>query len=209
MSRLFSNPSAVVWALVDALAEDPFYAAITVDYAADVIRRREILARYFDYSLTEGFQFGRRVLLREPAAAAIWLLPVSPEQQATQDAAKAHYLATRLGPLGNANYHHILQFMQPRAAALIGESAWYLSIAGVNPAAQGQGAGARLLAPTLAEADAAGVGCYLETFSSRSRRFYERLGFGCCATHLEPVTGAEYAIMFRALNQPGGATGRV
>ncbi len=197
MSRLFSNPSAVVWALVDALAEDPFYQAITVDFSGDETNRREILARYFDYSLGEGLQFGRRVLLREPAAAAIWLLPVAPEQQAALDAAKAHYLGTRLGTRGNANYHRILQFMLPRAAALVGESAWYLSIAGVAPAAQGQGAGARLLAPTLAEADGAGASCYLETFSPRSRRFYERLGFQCRATHLEPVTGSEYAIMLR------------
>ncbi|MEP7244550.1 MAG: GNAT family N-acetyltransferase [Gammaproteobacteria bacterium] len=71
------------------------------------------------------------------------------------------------------------------------------SIVGVAPSAQGQGIGRRLLDPTLIEADAAGVDRYLETFGTRSLRFYQQLGFSASGSHVEPVTGATYAVMCR------------
>jgi hypothetical protein len=46
--------------------------------------------------------------------------------------------------------------------------------------------GARLIEPTLREADEAGVNCYLETFDSRNLRFYQRLGFSAVGSHGEP-----------------------
>ena len=84
--------------------------------------------------------------------------------------------------------------MRPRAAAVIDEPAWYLSIVGVAPSAQGHGIGARLIEPTLAEADEAGAHCYLETFDPRNPRFYERPGFSAVGFHVEPVTGSTYTI---------------
>jgi GNAT superfamily N-acetyltransferase len=67
----------------------------------------------------------------------------------------------------------------------------------VDPSAHGQGLGQQFLAPTLAEADRVAATCYLETFSSRNRSFYERLGFATAAQFTEPTTGAEYAVMVR------------
>jgi N-acetylglutamate synthase-like GNAT family acetyltransferase len=87
--------------------------------------------------------------------------------------------------------------MRPRAAAAVAEPAWYLSIVGVTPWAQGQGIGKRLIEPTLADADDAGVDCYLETFDRRNPRFYQRLGFSAVGSYAEPVTGATYTIMVR------------
>jgi len=54
-----------------------------------------------------------------------------------------------------------------------------------------------LLPPTLAEADAAGAPCYLETFGSRSMKFYERLGFVARETFAEPTAQASYTLMIR------------
>jgi predicted N-acetyltransferase YhbS len=67
----------------------------------------------------------------------------------------------------------------------------------VTPSAQGRGIGARLIEPTLAEADAAGALCYLETFDDRNPRFYQRLGFSAVGSHEEPVTSSPYTIMIR------------
>jgi GNAT superfamily N-acetyltransferase len=67
----------------------------------------------------------------------------------------------------------------------------------VAPSAQGRGIGKRLIEPTLAEADDAGVDCYLETFDRRNPAFYQRLGFSAIASHAEPVTDATYTIMLR------------
>jgi GNAT superfamily N-acetyltransferase len=93
-------------------------------------------------------------------------------------------------------------YMSARARSVVASDAWYLSIVAIAPHAQGRGLGARLLAPTLAEADAARAVCYLETFSSRSRRFYERLGFVAQGEFPEPTTGAQYAILTRVPKSP-------
>jgi len=187
-----------VCALVDALRHDPFYVAITEGCADNEALRREMLCQYFDYSMSEGARLGRcLVVLEETPAAAVWLLPASEEQTVSAAQAKTEFLATLLGPKGAANYHRIIEFMAPRAQAIVSVSAWYLSIIGVSPGGQGRGVGRRLVEPTLAEADHVGAACYLETFSPHNLRFYERLDFKVVASHQEPVTGEEYFIMER------------
>jgi ribosomal protein S18 acetylase RimI-like enzyme len=54
---------------------------------------------------------------------------------------------------------------------------WYLAAVGTRPDAQNRGSGRLVIAPVLADADAAGVGCYLESSNVRNIAFYERLGF--------------------------------
>ncbi len=185
-------------ALADALIVDPFYLAISADFAHDMARRKAVLASYFGYSMGEAERTGRCLTLDDPAlGAAAWLLPRSDAAEAAESAAKRAFLADTLGPLGHANYHRIVDFMSARAPAVVPAGAWYLSILGIAPSAQRRGLGARLLAPTLAEADAAGVPCFLETFTPPSVPFYERLGFRREAAHLEPVTATEYLIMCR------------
>jgi GNAT superfamily N-acetyltransferase len=194
-----SNHSATVAALVDSLRHDPFYVAITAEFADDESRRRLALARYFDYSMSEGAWLGRLVVPPDPAlGAAVWLLPSELAVYEPATNAKAAFLAETLGPTGIDVYQRIISFMRPRASAAVDASAWYLSIVGVAPSAQGQGIGRRLLEPTLIEADAAGVDCYLETFGTRSLHFYERLGFSASGSHVEPVTGATYTVMRRS-----------
>jgi GNAT superfamily N-acetyltransferase len=194
-----SNSRVTVSALVDSLRYDPFYVAITQEFAHSEARRRQALARYFDYSMSEGARMGRLVIWPdESVGAAVWLLPAERRVYDTEAQAKAEFLTEALGTLGAGVYRRIIDFMRPRASAAVGESAWYLSIVGVTPSAQGQGIGRRLIEPTLAEIDAAGVDCYLETFDSRNPRFYQRLGFSDAGSHAEPVTGATYTIMRRS-----------
>jgi ribosomal protein S18 acetylase RimI-like enzyme len=57
------------------------------------------------------------------------------------------------------------------------ERHWYLAAVGTRPSHQGQGSGARLLAPALERCDADGVPAYLESSNDRNIAFYERLGF--------------------------------
>lgn len=141
---------------------------------------------------------GRLVVWPDPSVgAAVWLLPAQTAVHHVEAKAKAEFLTAALGAAGWETYRRIIEFMRPRASAVVAESAWYLSIVGVTPAAQGQGIGRRLLEPTLAEADGAGADCYLETFDRRNPGFYERLGFLAVASHGEPVTGATYTIMLR------------
>jgi GNAT superfamily N-acetyltransferase len=57
------------------------------------------------------------------------------------------------------------------------EPHYYFAYIGVAPAAQGQGLGSRLMAPTLERCDAEGLPAYLEASSERNAVLYERLGF--------------------------------
>jgi ribosomal protein S18 acetylase RimI-like enzyme len=186
-------------AAVSALEQDPFYRSITTEFGGDDARRRAALADYFDYSIQQGTRIGRVVHL-EPAdtGVAVWVLPQRDEARERERTRKDAYLRRTLGEVGCENYARIVDFMSARAGTVVGDDAWYLSIVAIAPQAQGRGLGARLLAPTLAEADAAAAVCYLETFGSRSLHFYQRLGFVTRAEFDEPTTRARYAIMVRA-----------
>ena len=186
-------------AAVAALEHDPFYRSISVEFGADYARRRAALAAYFDYSIGQGRRIGRVVHL-EPAdmGVAVWVLPQSDEVHERERMRKRAYLQEVLGESGCENYARIVEFMSARARTVVANDAWYLSIVAVAPQAQGRGLGARLLAPTLAEADAETAVCYLETFNRRSLHFYQRLGFVAAAEFDEPTTRAPYAILIRA-----------
>jgi GNAT superfamily N-acetyltransferase len=185
-------------AVAAALESDPFYRCITAQFASDAARRRAVLSAYLDYSIGQGKRIGRVVHLEQAdLGVAIWLLPQTDEVCEHERVHKHEFLRQALGESGFTNYQRLVDYMSARARTLVPIDAWYLSIVAVAPHAQGRGLGARLLAPTLAEADAAGAVCYLETFSGRSRRFYERLGFVAQGEFPEPTTGAQYAILTR------------
>jgi ribosomal protein S18 acetylase RimI-like enzyme len=195
------NPSldSACAAAVSALERDPFYGCITAEFGGDDVRRRAALAAYFDYSIRQGTRIGRVVRLEAAdMGVSVWVLPQSEEVQERERLRKRAYLQGVLGAVGSENYARIVDFMSARARPVVGNDSWYLSIVAVAPQAQGRGLGARLLAPTLAEADSATVVCYLETFNPRSLHFYERLGFVTRAHFDEPTTRAQYAIMVRA-----------
>jgi len=175
-------------AAVSALEHDPFYAYISAEFGADPMRRRSALAAYFDYSIRQGAQIGRVVHLEEAdIGVAVWLLPQSDDVQERERSRKRAYLHAVLGEYGCERYERIVAYMSARAGTVVG-----------------RGLGARLLAPTLAEADAAMAVCYLETFNPRSLHFYEHLGFVTRAEFDEPATRAQYTIMVRApRNNPG------
>jgi len=185
-------------ALAESLLDDPFYWAITEDFGSDLAARKHALSRYFHYSLEEAERTGRCVVAPDPGlGAAAWLLPRSSEVDAVESSAKAKYLASELGPRGIENYYRVVGYMAPRTARVVPAGAWYLSIIGILPSAQNRGLGATLLAGTLAEASQANASCYVETFTHRNLRFYERLEFRRVADHLEPTTNKEYAVMRR------------
>lgn len=183
--------------LVAALDGDVFYQTILGAHEGDAARRAA-LARYMDWSIAEAGRTGRVVAADDPAiGAALWLLPRDPDVEQGEHAAKHAFLAELCGPIGYDRYCRIVGFMHAQAERVIPADAWYLSILGVDPGVQGRGVGARLLAPTLAEADAAGAVTWLETFTTRGARFYERVGFTLVGWHDEPVTGRAYAALRR------------
>lgn len=188
---------------VAALENDPFYRSICAPSARNTVRRRAILAQYFAYSIHEGRDLGRCVHLADPMrGVAVWLLPQPPDVQSRAAHNKRVFLETTLDAEGCKNYYRIVNFMKAKAASVVEGTGWYLSIVAVDPAAQGQGLGRKLLEPTIAEADRVFATCYLETFTPRNPSFYERLGFAVAARFAEPTTGADYAVMIRYPRAP-------
>jgi GNAT superfamily N-acetyltransferase len=184
--------------VVAALEDDPFYRSISEEFANDNAARRNVLARYFAYSIEEGRTIGRTVHLADPSqGVAVWLLPQSAETRARIAAQKRQFLQQTLGARGADNYYRMVEYMSGKSKALVSDDAWYLSIIAVDPALHGRGLGQQLLAPTLGEADANDAVSYLETFGVRTVQFYERLGFSTAARFVEPTTAAEYALMVR------------
>lgn len=184
-------------ALALSLLPDPFYQSITVECGSHEARLL-MLERYFEYSLLEAQRTGRLVFAPDASdGAAAWLLPRTDEIQTAESARKAIFMAQLLGQKGSANYHAIVDFMTPLAERHVSANAWYLSIAGVNPDAQGRGLGKVLLQPILDEASKHQAPCYLETFMPKNVRFYQQLGFVQVAEYSEPTTGAPYIIMCR------------
>jgi len=180
-----------------ALEHDPFYRAICVGQRDDA-HRMAVLARYFDYSIQEGREIGRRAHLDDPTlGVAVWLLPQNNEIQSRAATRKRAFLMNTLSTEGFDNYYGMIDSMSAKSRDVVESTAWYLSIVAVAPAAQGRGLGCKLLEPTLIEADCERVTCYLETFSLRNLSFYERVGFATIARFTEPVTGADYALMVR------------
>ena len=198
-----TQPDPACLATVKALEGDPFYRSITQELSADEPRRRAVLERYFAYSIQEGKDIGRTVHLADPShGVAVWLLPQSAESRERSAREKQAFLEATLGARGAASYYRMVEYMSRKAEAIVPGDAWYLSIIAVDPALQGRGCGQQLLAPTLAEADALGVVSYLETFSSRNVRFYERMGFRTRGQFDEPTTSAQYVVMVRG-ERPG------
>ncbi|MGK5057565.1 GNAT family N-acetyltransferase [Janthinobacterium sp. LB2P49] len=109
-------------------------------------------------------------------------------------------LRALLGEQGFSHFTAIVDNMEHVLAQHDLQDAWYLSIAGFHPDAQGQGLGASVLAPGLAAVDAAGAACFLETYNERSLPFYSRLGFLVAGHYAEAVTGCDYWLMARQPN---------
>jgi GNAT superfamily N-acetyltransferase len=190
-------PSPTGMALAAALHDDPFYAALVADLPGHSDARRICLGHYFDVALREGATHGRAQLDSAERGAAIWLLPEDEMTRQEREAAKHEALQTILGPQGFVAYAAMIAAMEQQTAAHIPPESWYLSILGVDPRWQGQGLGAALLTPILAEIDRLGLPCYLETFSERSVHFYQRHGFTIIATHQEPLTVTDYHVLLR------------
>jgi ribosomal protein S18 acetylase RimI-like enzyme len=186
----------VCGALAEALREDAFYQAVTIDHAADPALRHRVLAHYFALALDEARAVGE-VHVSGADGAALWLTQeATASEQALHGERRTQGLAGLLGPAGFANYGRIAAAMDAQVPGDL-QGAWYLSVLGVRPAARGRGLAQRLLGQTLARADLARAACYLETFNPLSLPFYQRLGFARAVQCVEPVSGRTYWLMAR------------
>jgi GNAT superfamily N-acetyltransferase len=184
-------------ALYEALIPDPFYIELLRDIPGGEPEKREILMRYMDYSMIESEKYGRLTIAGDsPYGAAIWTKPLDAEIDKEKSLLKKDFIKTYMGEVSLNVYLTIVSFMSEQLRE-VPPDAWYLSIAGIKPTYQGQGLGADLLMKVLNETDKNGIPTYLETFTPRNIRFYERMGYKITKEVAEPVTSCSYWIMVR------------
>lgn len=198
-----SSPSNIAFprtarSLAAALIGDPFYRAVTVACGENEAARLTMLEAYFALALAEGRQAGRVDLADDGGnGAAIWTTDTPAARRQAAYAQREDALRVLLGEQGFAHFSAIVENMEHALAPHGLQDAWYLSIAGIAPDAQGQGLGASVLGPGLAAVDAARAACFLETYNERSLPFYGRLGFVVVGRYAEGVTGCDYWLMLR------------
>ncbi|MEQ9413325.1 MAG: GNAT family N-acetyltransferase [Cyclobacteriaceae bacterium] len=184
-------------ALYESLTDDPFYITLEKAIEGTQLEKKEMMLRYMDYSMVESEHAGHIFIPTEHNyGASIWIKPMG-EKEEQLKSEKKEFLITHLGENAWQCYESIVNFMSQQSTPLIPPEAWYLSIVGLEPAHQNKGLGSGLITPVLKETDSMGITTYLETFTPRNMKFYEKLGYTSIASFNEPITGSPYWIMTR------------
>jgi ribosomal protein S18 acetylase RimI-like enzyme len=158
--------------------------AIVLAFAADPIARwawpepHQYLSNMPDMARAFGggaFRSNSAHRTDDYAGAALWLPPgVAPDDEA---------LGAIIGrSLDEAMARDVGAMFEAMAKYHPQEPHWYLPLIGVDPAHQGKGYGAALLAPALAECDRSSTLAYLESTNPRNVSLYRRHGFEVLGT---------------------------
>ena len=160
--------------LLTRIASEGFYDDPVMSWAMpDDDRRLGQLTVIFRGMVTDVLGRGR-TYLADDASACFWRDPAfdhhapSPDDDTDPEAWGAFPGddLERLGVLDAAMHE-----AHPR------DPHWYLNVVSTLPEHRSKGLGAAVLAPIIAEADAAGQACYLESTNPRNRTLYYRHGF--------------------------------
>ncbi len=161
--------------LARAFDDDPMLVYILPDDAT----RSKPARWFFTVAAKYGHKFGEvDTTAGNVEGDAIWLPPgeqkVSPWRMA-----QAGMLAVplRFGFPAFRRFLTVVNHMEHLHDKDMAAPHWYLMVLGVDPPRQGQGVGGALIAPKLAQADAEGLPCYLETMKARNVTFYQKHGF--------------------------------
>lgn len=160
--------------LARAFQEDP----LMVHYLPEPRRREQVLPGLMLSSLRYCHFYGELWTTRALEGVACWLPPGRTEM--TLWGLLRAGLGT-VSPLIGLKALWAIRRIEPLVdrihKAAMPAPHWYLMVLGVDPAAQGQGIGARLVTSMLERAHAAGLSCYLETMTEQNVNFYRKLGF--------------------------------
>jgi GNAT superfamily N-acetyltransferase len=168
----------------------------------DERRRPGSLAWFFGVFVPRiGMRYGRVYAAGDPGrsvGAAVWMAPGARPTLSGALGAGLLSMPRRFGWSGFKRSMNLNAWIEQARHRTVPSPHWYLMALGVDPAAQGQGLGAALVRPVLAEADTLGLGCYLETFSERNLAFYGKLGFQVIMQDASPDRGPVFWGMYRA-----------
>lgn len=182
--------AAVGNALARAFATDPVWQWLLAD-----THRFQRRASHLMRAITQMHLSTDSVWTTEgTGACAVWAPPGKFRTPASQFVRVAHRFVPAAGLAGMRRFATVatLDDLHPS------EPHWYLALLGTDPAHQGRGLGSAVMGPGMAAADAAGVGCYLESSKESNIAFYRRHGFDVIGTHdLDHGSGPRVWLMWR------------
>ena len=181
--------------LARAFAADPFFRFLAGDAPERSQRMRDGwtgILRFASAGLTQTWTTDDR------AGAAIWIPPGRGPSSAVDQLRLVPVYGRLIGWLRLRQTGSAIDALDERRRIHAPGSHFYLSALGVDPDRQGEGIGSALLGPVLAEADARGLPCYLETATGRNVLLYERHGFEVVEELVLPGTDVHGWLMLRA-----------
>lgn len=158
-------PHAVA-AIVAAFVADP-PARFAWPSPHDYLQAMPVATRAFAGGCVE---FGTAYVSTDLRGAALWLPPGA---EADGEALDKVFRAT----VKREHLDDLLATFEKMEQSHPREPHWYLPQIGVDPAAQGQGLGAKLMRHALTRCDREGALAYLEASKPQNIPFYERHGF--------------------------------
>lgn len=161
----------VAGVLVEAFATDPLQAWLLEGVAVD--KRAAWRTAWWSFMVGHAPPGTELHVTGDGSGAACW----HPPGAAQLPAEAAEDFRRMVGELAGERAPVVLASLARIARRAPPEPHWHLAAIGVVPDRQGEGIGARLLAPMLARCDRLGLPAYLESSNSRNLTFYERLGF--------------------------------
>jgi ribosomal protein S18 acetylase RimI-like enzyme len=175
--------------LARAFYDDP----LSIYLASDEARRRRVLPWLYEHIIRYGAMHdGVLLVTGDLDGAAVWLppgLPYTPMSRLVRAGLALAPLKFGIGSIGRFMAANTVEQLRAKLAP---EPHWYLWVIGVDPEHQGRGLGTSLVEPMLAQADADGLPCYLETHKERNVGFYEKHGYNIVHSGRVPKAGPAY-----------------
>ena len=165
--------------LMARIAAEGFYADPVLSWVCrDDDRRLEQLVNLMGGLFDDMVPDRGTVHLLDAACTALWRRPdfdqLRPASERMQDAAAPDDAPN---PFSDEEVERLIILGGVMAEGHPHEPHWYLNVVSTLPSRQGTGLGSTILQPVLAEADADGRPCYLESSNPRNVSLYLRHGF--------------------------------
>lgn len=155
--------------LAAAFADDPVWEWLLPAGRTDAVSTQRLFAWIAAGHLGDASVW----TLPDATATAVWALPNRFRTPTSRVVASLPRLVRTLGLQGLRRLVQLGELERRHPP----EPHWYLALLGTHPDHQGRGLGTAVVAPGLAAADHAGVGCYLESSKESNVPYYRRLGF--------------------------------
>lgn len=178
----------VVRLLDEAFRDDPVSGWVF----PDVVHRRDRHPRLMEVFADAVFAEGRVDVTEDGTACALWLSVAADGEQSDEDGPAQ--LREAVDP-DNERVELVGRLTAGMHPA--GRAHEYLWMIAVAPERQGGGLGTALIRAVLDRCDREGLPAYLEASNDRSRRLYERLGFGHTGRALDLPDGPRMWPMWR------------